>query len=302
MPQEMRDLIIIGTGPAGLAAALTAQNRGLDFEIFGQADLSAKIAKAPKVHNFLGLPDVSGRDLAAALQKQAEAAGIKIRPERIGAVYSMGDSLSVQVGQDFESARAVILASGLAAVKAIPGEDELTGQGVSTCATCDGMLYKGRPVIAISDSRAEESEVAFLASVCSSVEYIPLYKDNPRGDDAESGGAGTGLPKSIKIIRENPIEISKSGNKIIVTTEEGVHEGDCVFVLRESVAPSKLVPGLASSGGAVTVDRQMATNIPGLFAAGDVTGAPYQYMKSAGEGTVAAISAAKYVSRFNRRK
>lgn len=145
MPQEMRDLIIIGTGPAGLAAALTAQNRGLDFEIFGQADLSAKITKAPKVHNFLGLPDVSGRDLAAALQKQAEAAGIKIRPERIGAVYSMGDSLSVQVGQDFESARAVILASGLAAVKAIPGEDELTGQGVSTCATCDACCIRAAP-------------------------------------------------------------------------------------------------------------------------------------------------------------
>lgn len=293
MAQEMHDLIIIGTGPAGLSAALTAQNRGLDFEIFGPADLSPKIAKAPKVHNFLGLSDISGKDLSAALRRQAEDAGIKIRTERIGAVYSMGDSLSVQVGQDFEYARAVILASGLAAVKTIPGEDELTGQGVSTCATCDGMLYKGRPVIAISDSRAEESEVAFLASVCSSVEYIPLYREEPDM---------TVLLKSIKIVKETPIEIAKSGNKITVTTDKGVHEGDCAFVLRESVAPSKLVPGLETSGGSVTVDRQMATNIPGLFAAGDITGAPYQYMKSAGEGTVAAISAAKYVSKFKQEK
>ena len=182
-------------------------------------------------------------------------------------------------------AKTVILATGVVMAKTLPGEEELLGRGVSYCATCDAPLYRGRTAAVIGYSPREETEAAFLAGVCSRVMYFPMYADR------------TDLPETVEVIREKPEGILKAENGLLVKTAAGEYAADGVFVLREAVAPGQLVPGLETDGAHVKVNRKMETNLPGVFACGDLAGTPYQYVKAAGEGNIAAISAAAYIDK-----
>ena len=165
----------------------------------------------------------------------------------------------------------------------LPGEKELLGRGVSYCATCDAPLYRGKAAAVIGYSPREEAEAAFLSEVCETVLYFPVYADE------------TDLPEKVQVIREKVTGIAQENGRRIVRTDRGEYAADGVFVLREAVAPDQLVPGLPAEGAHVKVNRKMETEIPGIFACGDLTGTPYQYVKAAGEGNVAAVSAAMYV-------
>jgi len=282
---ERYDIAIIGTGPAGVSAALTAKNRNKSILLLGSRQMSEKVAKAHEIRNYPGLPFVKGEDLAAAFRDQLDRMEIPVTEKRIGAVYAMGDYFALQAGAEMLEARTVILATGVVMAKPLPGEEQYLGRGVSYCATCDAPLYRGRTAAVIGYSPREEAEAAFLAGVCSKVIYFPMYKEE------------TDLPESVEVIRETPEEILKQETGLAVKTAAGEYKADGVFVLREAVAPSQLVPGLETDGAHVKVNRRMETNLPGLFACGDLTGTPYQYVKAAGEGNVAAISAAAYIDK-----
>ena len=282
---ERYDIAIIGTGPAGVSAALTAKNRNKSILLLGSRQMSEKVAKAHEIRNYPGLPFVKGEDLAAAFREQLDGMDIPITESRIGAVYAMGDYFALQAGEEMLEAKTVILATGVVMAKTLPGEEELLGRGVSYCATCDAPLYRGRTAAVIGYSPREETEAAFLVGVCSRVMYFPMYADR------------THLPETVEVIREKPEGILKAENGLLVKTAEGEYAADGVFVLREAVAPGQLVPGLETDGAHVKVNRKMETNLPGVFACGDLTGTPYQYVKAAGEGNVAAISAAAYIDK-----
>ena len=282
---ERYDIAIIGTGPAGVSAALTAKNRNKSILLLGSRQMSEKVAKAHEIRNYPGLPFVKGEDLAAAFRNQLEQMEIPVTEQRIGAVYAMGDYFALQAGEEMLEARTVIIATGVVMAKTLLGEEQYLGRGVSYCATCDAPLYRGRTAAVIGYSPREEAEAAFLAGVCSKVTYFPMYNDE------------TDLPESVEVIRETPEEILKRETGLAVKTATGEYAADGVFVLREAVAPSQLVPGLETDGAHVKVNRRMETNLPGLFACGDLTGTPYQYVKAAGEGNVAAISAAAYIDK-----
>lgn len=282
---ERYDIAIIGTGPAGVSAALTAKNRNKSILLLGSRQMSEKVAKAHEIRNYPGLPFVKGEDLAAAFREQLDGMDIPITESRIGAVYAMGDYFALQAGEEMLEAKTVILATGVVMAKTLPGEEELLGRGVSYCATCDAPLYRGRTAAVIGYSPREETEAAFLVGVCSRVMYFPMYADR------------THLPETVEVIREKPEGILKAENGLLVKTAAGEYAADGVFVLREAVAPGQLVPGLETDGAHVKVNRKMETNLPGVFACGDLTGTPYQYVKAAGEGNVAAISAAAYIDK-----
>ena len=125
--------------------------------------------------------------------------------------------------------------------------------------------------------------------MCSEVAYFPVY------------GEEVHLPDSVRVIREKVTGIEADGGKRIVRTENGAFSADGVFVLREAAPPDQLVPGLETEGAHVRVNRKMETNLPGVYACGDLAGTPYQYVKAAGEGNVAAISAAMYLDEKRRR-
>ena len=285
---ERYDIAIIGTGPAGVSTALTAKNRNKRILLLGSRDMSEKVTRAHEIRNYPGLPFVTGEAMAAVFREQLDRMGIEITEKRIGTVYAMGGYFALQAGDEMPEAEAVILATGVVQADPLPGETELLGRGVSYCATCDAPLYRGKTVAVIAYSPREEAEAAFLSEVCREVAYFPTYAGEPS------------LPAGVKVIREKPLEIQKTENGLMVGTAEGKYTADGVFILREAVAPGTLVPGLETDGAHVKVNRRMETNLPGLFACGDLTGTPYQYVKAAGEGNVAAISAAAYLDRKKR--
>lgn len=282
------DIAIIGTGPAGLEAAVTATIRNKRIILLGSKELSAKLTRASEIRNYLGFPAVKGEDLAKAFRTHLDRLGIGITEERVSAVYAMGDYFALQAGEAMIEADAVILATGVVQGKPLPGEEEALGHGVSYCATCDAALVRGKPVAVVGYSAAEESEAAFLAEICPEVLYFPMYGGQPA------------LPERVRIIPEKAAALERRDGKMLVKTDKKDYPVDAVFVLRDAVAPGQLVPGLETEGAHVKVNRRMESSLPGLFACGDLTGMPYQYIKAAGEGNIAALSAVSYLDQKKR--
>lgn len=287
---ERYDIAIIGTGPAGLEAAITGTIRNKKIVLVGSKDLSMKLTKAHEIQNYLGFPAVKGEDLAKAFQKHLDQLGIGITEERISAVYAMGDYYAMQAGEQMLEATTVILATGVVQGKPLPGETENLGHGVSYCATCDAALVRGKRVAVVGYSAREEAEAAFLSEICPEVLYFPMYRDANQ------------LPEKVTVIPETVTEVRKQDGKMTIYTSENSYTAEAIFVLREAVAPGQLVPGLETEGAHVRVNRRMETNLPGCYACGDLTGTPYQYIKAAGEGNIAALSAVGYLDQKKHRE
>ncbi|MBQ8942496.1 MAG: NAD(P)/FAD-dependent oxidoreductase [Firmicutes bacterium] len=283
------DIAIIGTGPGGVSAAITAAQRGKSVLLFGSAELSPKMAKAEKIMNYPGFPSVKGADLAAALKAHLKDMNISVTEDKVTQVYDMGGKFTLQgASSAMYDAEALIIATGVVPTKLYAGEKELLGAGVSYCATCDAPLHRGKPVAVIADSPEEEGEVKYLSEVAEHVYFFPLYKDKP-----DMGG-------NISVLAEIPKEISApTFSSRLLKTDKGEYDVSCVFILRRAIAADQLLPQLATENGHIVVDRQMCTNVKGVFACGDITGRPYQYVKAAGEGNVAALSAVEYISQKN---
>ena len=182
-------------------------------------------------------------------------------------------------------AKTVIAATGIVQSKPLTGEDKFLGRGVSYCATCDARLYKGKTVAVLGYSADAADEAEYLAEVVDKVVYLPL---------------GGGLPsprENIVVTEEKPVEISGESSVNALVTDKAVHEVSCVFILRDAVMPDKLIPGIETDGPHIRADLNMQTNIPGLFVCGDIAGKPYQYVKAAGQGNVAALSAISYLNK-----
>ncbi len=287
---ERYDIAILGSGPAGLSAAINAKARNKNLILFGSKELSGKLVKAHEVNNYLGFYGKSGQEMAQAFQEHIKAMDIQVTEEKITNVYAMGDYYALATKDGMYEADAIILASGVVFGKPFPGEKELLGSGVSYCATCDAMFYKGKKAAVLGYNKKDEEEADFLAQVADKVYYIPTYKEEVQVDE------------KIDVIEDTAIAIK--GDTAVTALELKKQElpVDGVFILRESVAADQLVPGLEVDGSHVVVDRTMATNLPGCFAAGDIVGPPYQYIKAAGEGNVAALSAVSYLDKKRREK
>jgi len=277
------DIAIIGTGPAGLSAALTAKVRNKSILLIGSKNSSVKVEKAHEIQNYLGLPRIAGADMQKAFLDHVASMDIEITEGRVSTVYAMGDYYSLQVGEEMVEASSVILATGVVQGKPLPGEEEFLGRGVSYCATCDAALYKGKKTIVVAYAKKEEAEANFLAEMAGEVVYIPMYQEEVEVSD------------KVKVVKAIPKEITGALKANALVTDQGTLETDGIFILREAVAPGQLVPGLETEGPHVKVDVSMKTNLAGCFACGDIAGIPYQYIKSAGQGNVAALSAVAYL-------
>lgn len=279
------DAAIIGTGPAGLSAALNLKIHNKNFVWIGSKKLSDKVTKAEKISNYPGFTDVTGEELNAAFQNQVKAKGLQIIEQMVNSVISMGSHYAIMAGSEFYEAKTIILATGVATTGTLPGEQEKVGKGVSYCATCDGMLYRGKTIAIICNNTRFEHEVKYLADLAETVYYFPNYKGN-----------GT-LPENVKIMEDKAKAIvgEKRVSGVVLRSGDTLTV-DGVFCLRDSVSLATLLPKIAVDGGRIVVDRIMATNLPGVFAAGDCTGRPYQYAKAVGEGNVAAHSVIEYLA------
>lgn len=288
MSNEIFDIGIIGGGPAGLSAALTGRIRNKSVALFEHMDFSLKLQKAHIVDNYLGVPQVTGQGMMQQFLAHCTAHNPSIIKEKVVNVFPGDDFFTLLTPGATYQARTVIIATGVVATTLFRGEKEFLGKGVSYCATCDGMMYKGKDVAVISYTSEGEHEAEYLSELCRSVYYLPQYKDMAP------------LRSGIKVIHEKPQTILGDVvvEKLQMAKEElNVHG---VFIIRMSDPVENVLPGLALDGEVIKVNRDMSTSIPGVFAAGDCTGKPWQIAKATGEGLVAVLSAITYLGKKDK--
>ena len=263
------DLLVLGTGPAGLSAAVTARGRGKSVLVMGALPQDSPLARAPEIDNYLGLPGMSGGEMLARFEEHARRAGAEFVRGRVVSLLTWESSVMATVGSQVYQGRALILAPGVVRQKKFPGEAEHLGRGVSYCATCDGMLYRGKPVAVVGRSPDAPEEANFLKKLGCQVTYLA-----PKRPET--------LEADIPFVQTGTVSIQGQLTVTGLTANGETIPCAGVFILRPAVALTDLLPTLATANGAIQVDRSMATNLPGVFAAGDCTGAPYQIAKAAG--------------------
>ncbi len=283
--QTRYDVAVVGSGPAGLSAALNAAVRQKSVLLFG-ASRSERLLQTESVENYLGLPGESGESLLDKFYAHIrQYPNIIHRKENVQVIYDMGEAIGLLLaGNEIVQARSVVLATGVNFGTLLPGEEQYLGKGVGYCATCDAALYKGRPVVVVGYNEEAASEANFIADLASSTVFV-----NCTGRDYA-------LKEGIREIRKKPLEILGEERACALRFEDETVEAEGFFFLRDARAADALVPGIALNGRHVAVDGDMATNLPGIFAAGDLVGAPYQINVACGRGQVAGLAAARYAT------
>ena len=269
----MYDVIVIGMGPAGLSAAINVRQRGGSALVAGLPMTDNPLAKAEKIDNYLGLPGKTGSELMEIFKAHADAMGVEYDGQRVLSAFYTGTNWMVSAGSNVYEAYALVFAGGIVRGKTYPGEEEYLGRGVSYCATCDGMLYRGKKVAVIGFGDGDKEEAQFLTDIGCTVHYVQKPK---------------------KVVIEGGARVEKA----VIDGEEFTVDG--VFVLRPSLSPASIFPGLEVDGAYIKTDRNMATNLPGLFAAGDCTGLPLQISKAAGEGLIAGQKAMAHAAAMKK--
>lgn len=279
------DTAIVGTGPAGLSAALTLKLHNKSIVWFGSGTLSDKVEKSEKIANYAGFEEVSGRELNSKFRTQIKNAELELTDKTVTQITKTKNGFVILADNEIFKAKTVLLAVGAVPPKGFENEQKLLGRGVSYCATCDGFLYKGKTIFAYCTAKKYEHEILYLAELASKVYVYTPYAN-----------CGADLPNiehlasPLKaVIGDNRVE----GIRLVNGTEIPV---DGAFFLRSAVAPSILLKGLDTDGAHIVINRDAETSVQGCFAAGDCTGRPYQIAKAVGEGNVAAHSIVKYLS------
>lgn len=275
------DLIIIGGGAAGCSAALTARQRNLKTLVLYAGD--GAMEKAHRMDNYPGMPMVEGHEMVRVFRQQAQDLGAELKRQLVTKVLPMGGSFSVLAANDIYEGRSILLAMGTSRVNPLPGEEELLGQGVSYCATCDGMFYRGKQIIVVAGGKEAVEDANYLADLA----QVQYFTEKPH--DTEE------LSAAIQVIQEKPRGIRQQGERLVLISDQGEHEADGIFVIRPAVAMTQLLPEVESLKGRLSVDAELMTNVPGVFAAGDILGAPLQVAKAVGDGNRAALSIASFL-------
>ena len=275
----MFDIAVVGAGPAGLSAAINARKREKSVVVIGNR--TGWLSRAESVDNYPGLPGISGPELLDAMYDQAQAMGAGLRGGVVHQIIPMGESFALGLGADFVEAKRVILCTGAKQPKLLPGEAELLGRGVSYCGTCDGMLYRGKNVAVIAESEEAVHEANFLSTLCAGVTYF--------------GAPDEALNQSVAVKGAKPEAVLGDVRVSGLRAGGEEYEFDGIFIFREAMALSSLLPGLERDGAFIRTDRQMRTSVEGVYAAGDCTGLPLQVAKAVGEGCVAALAAAQTI-------
>ncbi|NCB77327.1 MAG: NAD(P)/FAD-dependent oxidoreductase [Negativicutes bacterium] len=283
MEKQVYDVAVVGGGPAGLSAALTARVRNKSVVIFEHMGFSAKLQRAAEVPNYLGLPNLSGKELMERMAEHCLAAGPVLVKEKVTQIFP-GDVFTLLTPQDVYEAKTVILAIGVSPAELLAGEKGLLGQGVSYCATCDGMLYREKEVAVVAYAAEAEHEAVFLSEICRKVFYFPQYK--PVGS----------LPPSVQICSGKPKGVASKEERLVLEHTKGSVEADGIFILRETDPVENLLAEVELCKDAIKVSHLQKTSVPGVFAAGDCTGKPWQITVAVGEGNAAAHAAIAYLA------
>lgn len=312
LTKEVYDIIVVGGGPAGLTAALYSARYGLDAIVVTKA-VGGMILEAPLVDDYIGLPDITGSDLADRFAKHVKKYNIPILVDEVLEVYKKSEnkplwSVKLKGTKRELSSYAVILAIGSEKRRlGVPGEDRLVGRGVSYCAICDGPLFAGKVVAVVGGGNSALTSSLFLSNYASKVYllhrrdsfrafhvYVKAVKESPKIEILTNTAVK-------EIIGSQRVEAIKVIN--LKSNEERVLKVDGVFVeigLKPPVEFFKRLGIETDEEGRAKVNIDKSSNLPGVFVAGDAAGGPLKYkleqiITAAAEGAIAADAAAKYV-------
>jgi thioredoxin reductase (NADPH) len=293
------EIVIIGSGPAGLTAGLYAARAGRKVLIL-EGRTASRLSIGYKLENYPGFISIDSQELLKKMREHAEHFGTEVMT---------GDAINFSLSTDpkyvttkdaFIEAKAIIIATGrgLSKAKMIPGEEKFLGTGVSYCATCDGPLFRGQPVVALGNSDEAAEDTLALKGMDCDVRWIPGEEDIKVSENLIDEINSKGIPL-LKKTRIKSVEGDHRVKKIVIETEGAEEELEvpAIFIFREIPSTS-----LFSKAGVeldhrqcIKVNRQQQTNLEGVFAAGDVTCGGLQIASAVGEGCVAAIQAIGHI-------
>lgn len=282
--EDTLDIAVIGGGPAGLSAAINAVLRNKSVKIFTNA--LNYLQKAEKVDNYLGFYNISGQELMEKFVDHANKLNVLLEYGKVIDIMKYNDMFMINFNGKIINAKAVVLALGITKEKMLNNEEKLLGKGISYCATCDGALYKGKNIAVYGNADDIIEEANFLSSLGANVNFITVKKDIK------------GLNQNINVINGIISDIIGDNKLEGIIINDKYIKLDGLFLLRNSIAPNSIVKDLILEDGYIVVNRNMETNIKGIYACGDCTGNPLQISKATGEGLVAAQNAAKYIDKL----
>jgi thioredoxin reductase (NADPH) len=303
---QKEKVVVIGSGPAGLTAALYTARAMLDPLVIVGNQLGGQISITSEVENYPGFPEgTTGPELVELMQKHAEHFGARLEYDEVIEVdFTQGSPFTIKTHAKEIQAEAVIVTAGASARRlGIPGEDELTGRGVSYCATCDGFFFRGKDILVVGGGDSALEEAIFLTKFASRVQIVHRRDELRAGATLQKRAIGN---EKISFIWDTVVEevrgnglVQEAVTRNLKTGETAVVPTDGLFVYIGHYPNSQfLVNQLAmDEHGYVITDELMRTSIPGIFAAGEIQDPIYrQIATSVGQGTAAAMQCERWLS------
>ena len=305
----MYDLIIIGSGPAGLSAAVYGKRAGLDLLVIEEKPMSGgQVLNTYEVDNYLGMPGINGFDMGMEFRKHADKLEVAFKEASVTAIQDKGEVKLVRMGEEVLETRSVILATGAEHAKlAVPGEEELSGMGVSYCATCDGAFFKKKTVAVVGGGDVALEDAIYLARTCEKV-YLLHRRDELRGARILQEEL-MALP-NVEILY-NHIVVEICGDEMVeslaiknVSTGEERQLSVAGIFIAVGIHPNtELLKGMVEmdEAGYIVAGEDCATSIPGIYVAGDIRKKPIrQIITAVAYGANAAVSAGTYCNQYGR--
>lgn len=303
----MYDVIIIGAGPAGLSAGIYAVRRGLSTLIFEKKMIGGQLLLIREIENYPGFSSIVGEDLAAKMTEQAKRLGAEFVMEEVTGMHLSEETKKIKTTEEEYSAKSVIIATGGEYMKLnVPGENELIGRGVSFCATCDGPFFRNRVVAVVGGGNKAVADALYLSELAKKT-YLIHRRDTLKAEETNQRKLAA---KGVEILFNTVVEEILGGPLLkavkvrnVKTNKQDEIQVDGLFVSIGIIPKTEMMKksGIeVDEKGFIKVDRNQQTNIPGVFAAGDVTGGVMQITTAVGEGCVAALSAYNYIKGLHR--
>ena len=299
----MADIIIVGAGPAGLSAAIYARRAGMNTVVYEAESYGGQIINTPEIENYPAIAKISGFDFADGLYKQAEALGAEIKFDKVTEIRPVEGGFEVATEYSgTENCKAVVLAVGAKnRHMGIAREEELTGKGVSYCATCDGAFYKGKTVAVTGGGNTAVEDAIYLCGMAEKV-YLVHRRNEFRAEETLVNAAKAienlefVTPYVVKELKGEP----KLSSVILENREDGSEKEltvDGLFVaIGQEPATASFKDLVTLSGGYIEAGEDCRTNIPGIFAAGDGrTKKVRQLTTACADGAVAALAAVDFI-------
>jgi len=304
---SMYDLIIIGGGPAGLTAGIYAQRARLKTLLVEREMVGGQIALSDIIENYPGFPSISGMELMEKFEEHARGLGLEIKLAEVSAIEEDGKTRVVRTSEGDLKTKTVIIATGAKPRRlGVPGEKELTGKGVSYCATCDGPFFKEQRVVVVGGGDTAVKEAVFLSRIASKVSVVHR-RDELRAEKIiqekalKAGNIEFFWSHTLKEIKGDKGVTAVVLEDLKEKTEKTVEcEGVFVFV---GINPTTgFVPEAVDMDdrGFIKANQQMETTVPGIFAAGDCRTTPLlQVATAVGDAAIAAVMAGKYAEELD---